>query len=335
MKEVINLEHFKMASAGHASYSRQDHLSGQNFKFRMNNRRAIIDSILNNCINQHNIVLTGDINLDTLTDNPNSMTTTYLNLMASHGLRQGVYHATRIKTCLDHFMVKTHSYCESFVFDNLTDHSPILLGIQLAGLETKNNNHNKTKVDYEGIHRMLCNEKWTDLYATKDPNMAAQILTSKLEDIIKYNTQIILLPKRKMPLKPWITVGVVKSIRRRDKLHKQNKTHQGNEDLKQKFINYRNTLNKLIKSLKRNYYRQLLHKNRGNIKETWNTIKQICNMKKQNQPSSELLKLSNNNSADSLNTANKFFTNIGSDLAKITLNKLNTTESSLSILTSK
>ncbi|KOB58115.1 Uncharacterized protein OBRU01_23934 [Operophtera brumata] len=112
-------------------------------------------------------------------------------------------------------------------------------------------------------------------------------------------------------------------------MHKQSKRDCNNDELKIKYLSYRNALNKLIKSLKLNFYRQLLEKHKGNVKETWNTIKEIYNLVKKNELSSDLLKHSN--ITDSLDEVNRFFTTIGSNLANETLSKLNTTDSLLAL----
>ncbi|CAK1597655.1 unnamed protein product [Parnassius mnemosyne] len=162
-------------------------------------------------------------------------------------------------------------------------------------------------------------------------NLAAQILTSKLEKAIKDNTFTSKISKRKTPLKPWITVGIVNSIRKRDKMHKKLKKDLNNEQLGHIYRNYRNTLNRLIKQLKINYYKVLLEKNKGNMKETWNTIKEICNMVKKKESSTDLLKHCLN-TTHSLDNVNRFFATVGYSLANDILSKLNTTDSSLSLL---
>lgn len=42
-------------------------------------------------------------------------------------MTQGINKATGGSTCLDHFMIKSKHKCQTFIFDSLTDHCPILL----------------------------------------------------------------------------------------------------------------------------------------------------------------------------------------------------------------
>ena len=51
-------------------------------------------------------------------------------------------------------------------------------------------------------------------------------------------------------LKPWMTKGIVNSIRNRERLFKKCKSQPFNINLKNKFIKYRNLLTRLIKIIK-------------------------------------------------------------------------------------
>ncbi|KAL4705129.1 hypothetical protein ACJJTC_005508 [Scirpophaga incertulas] len=251
--------------------------------------------------------------------------------MVMNGLKQGVHCPTRLKACLDHFIVKSACMTETFVFDELTDHSPILLMFQNCNINKNNNNqsYNRRKiVNFEGVKKDLAKETWSTLYSTSDANLAAQTLTTSLQKIIKKNATINMLQKKSLPLKPWITSGIVKSIRKRDKIHKQVKKHSNNIELRQKYIKYRNLLRKLIKKLKYEYYNNQLKMNNGNIKNTWNIIKDFCNIKNNKSPSNELLKIKSN-TKDSLDYINNFFTSVGPNIASTTLQKLACQENEL------
>ncbi|KAL4708222.1 hypothetical protein ACJJTC_014053 [Scirpophaga incertulas] len=128
----------------------------------------------------------GDINLDIISENPSAHTSNYLSIMAMNGLKQGVHCPTRLKACLDHFMVKSACMTETFVFDELTDHSPILLMFQNCNINKNNNNqsYNRRKiVNFEGVKKDLAKETWSTLYSTSDANLAAQTLTTSLQKL--------------------------------------------------------------------------------------------------------------------------------------------------------
>lgn len=287
-----------------------------------------LDNIIKTCSAKKVVILTGDLNLDIMSDNLNTNSALYLNLMASHGLKRGINCPTRQNTCLDHFMVKASAKIETFVFDELTDHSPILLYIDYTPTSKQNTYINKTKIDFSGISKCMENESWNDLYSLSDVNKAARLLTEKLESFISSNTSNKKISKRNNPLKPWITIGVIKSIRKRDRMHKKLKFYLNNLEMKHKYLAYRNILKKVIKTLKTDYYTDKLNKNRDNIKETWKTIKELCNMKLNKTSPTELLNI-NTNITRSLDDVNDFFATVGSNLAKQILQKLNTDETTL------
>ena len=82
---------------------------------------------------------------------------------------------------------------------------------------------------------------------------------------------------------PWITPGIIKSIVRRDKLHKlylKEKDEATKTELFSKFKRIRNTLSIVIKQAKSNYYKELFEANQSNIKQTWKEIKKIVNLNK-------------------------------------------------------
>ena len=85
-----------------------------------------------------------------------------------------------------------------------------------------------------------------------------------------------------------------------------------------KYKRYRNKLTHLLRTAKRCYYDRLLQKYQSNCKKTWNTLNEIINRRKTTKlPSTFLI---NNNEYKNPNliadTFCKYFTNLGTDLAK-------------------
>lgn len=291
-----------------------------------------VDTVLSN-ISSRNVIFTGDINLNILSDNLAECGPDYLNLMAMHGLSQGINLPTRVVTCLDHFMVKLHGTWKTLVFEQqLTDHSPILLHVDNARIMKNSITYKRTTVNYEGIKKSLADESWEDILLIDDANVATELFTSKIISIVNQHTLIRTISKRNQPLKPWITRGVVKSIRKRDRLHIKLKQAPEDEGIREKYNKYRNVCNKIIKNLKRDYYRNEFTKHRGKIKETWKTVKEVCNFDQSKKSSAIDLIHTSNNPTQSLNEVNSYFTTVGANLAGMTLQKMKSTESELAVL---
>lgn len=293
---------------------------------------ASLNGLLKN-IHSKNIVFTGDINIDIMPESIKGQAAEYVNLMAAFGLAQGVDRPTHQRTCLDHFMVKSQNKAHTIVFNEFTDHSPIMLLINSTLKKSKTINYNKIHINTEEIAKSLQNHKWDEFLAITDTNVAAESLVNTLKAVIENNTTVITIPKRKQPMKPWITMGVLKSIKKRDKLHKKIKANTNNDNIKEEYTKYRNICNRLIKQLKKDYYEREFCKSTGNPKETWRVIKEICSLNKTKVSSAELLKI-RTTCKESLDEVNNYFTSIGNRLANETLTKLNTTESNLASLAS-
>ena len=91
---------------------------------------------------------------------------------------------------------------------------------------------------------------------------------------VKYN-------KHKHKETPWITNGIIKSIKYRDNLYKMLKQKPpGSQEFLNSQINLR-TYNKIlwnsIRTAKKSYYNSCFQKYSSNIKKTWSTINHILN----------------------------------------------------------
>ncbi|CAG4915933.1 unnamed protein product [Colias eurytheme] len=288
-----------------------------------------LDKLLST-ISNNEIILTGDINLDILPSNTTGYACDYLNMMYFHGLRQGVNKPTRIKSCIDHFMIRTKKRCKTVVFDPLTDHAPILLEISTS--KDKNNNETlyKTIYDHKLLPDLIDNINWYEFYKIQDPNAAVTFFIDKIECALNNCKIVKKVPNRKRPLKPWITFGLIKCLRKRDRLHKRTKRNPTDLALLDEYKKYRNTCNNIIKNVKKSYYKDKLDKNYGNPKGMWKIIKEACSLSNNRAPSNELLNLKYD-TIDALNVVNNYFISIGGTLAKSTLNSLKKTEKELTL----
>jgi hypothetical protein len=101
--------------------------------------------------------------------------------------------------------------------------------------------------------------------------------------------------------KPWITNGIITSIKIKNKLHKKFIKCR-NENLKlqyfQKIKYYRNQISNLLRYSKKTYYSTYFNQNLNNLKNTWKGIKSIISIKSKNS-----------NNIDSLNINNKTIIN--------------------------
>ena len=89
--------------------------------------------------------------------------------------------------------------------------------------------------------------------------------------------------KKKHKKTLWITVGILKSINRRNKLYKSLKKTQLNSisyaTKKSNFNQYRNRLGKTIALAKRMYYKTIFEQYKQDMKKTWAILSDILHRK--------------------------------------------------------
>jgi hypothetical protein len=168
----------------------------------------------------------------------------------------------------------------------------------------------------------ILNQMENDL--TKDPNGNY----NKLEHIItsiKDKTmpcKMVKFNKYKHKKNDWITLGIIKSIKYKDKLYKKLKnmktpcTKRTNALINLK--TYEKILKKMIKLAKQRYYHNLFKKYNGNIKETWATLSQLIGRKKKKKEFSKCFIHNDKMIIDKNNIANEFnryFANVGLNTA--------------------
>lgn len=169
-------------------------------------------------------VFAGDINIDLL-DTDSRNTIHYITMMGSSGFVSIVNSATRkvsnSKSCLDH---------------KFTDHDPILLNLHLQpNTVIKQRKYTYQYIDHDKIDSLLEQERWENGLCTGDPNIGTNNFIDSLKSIISASTTTKTITCKKRRIKPWISAGLLVSIRTRDKLKKECVTNNKNLALLTKY----------------------------------------------------------------------------------------------------
>lgn len=282
---------------------------------------------INNNVNNIEI-FTGDININIMNkqDNHNNI---YLNNMAKYGYISYINKPTRItnetKSCLDHFFLKTDARntdinCKSFIIEtNITDHFPICLSIPIEFEKPNTYINHIRKTDYDKVSQLLSFENWEDVCNINDVNTCTNNFVSIVKKHIDSATSYLHNNTKNKKIKPWITNGIIKSIRTRDSMKKQILRNINNPQLLNDFKTYRNKLTRLIKITKNNYYTDKISSCNKNLKQTWKLIREATNTDK-NKSNSSINILDNNgipitSNEQKANEFNSFFCNIGNEIA--------------------
>ena len=70
--------------------------------------------------------------------------------------------------------------------------------------------------------------------------------------------------EKKLKLKSWLTPALLKSIQTKNKMFKRLHKNSDNLVLTEKYKAYQNSLNRLLRLAKRNYYNSVLNEHKGN-----------------------------------------------------------------------
>ena len=283
------------------------------------------DIVNHDKIRRKKIILCGDININILnkTDIP---TLNYINLMQSHHFIQTIMQPTRIPpnntnnpSLLDHIWINSDIHIKSGVLEiDITDHLPAFSLLKLHAIK-QNQTHKKVHRirDENNVNKLkqkLSNFEWRfeNFHNIDDKfkyfyDRLNKLYTSCCPKATKQYTD-------KLLSKPWLTPGIMKSIKTRAMNFKLLKQGRITIEAHKK---YHYLLNKIIEKAKNLYNRNLFSRNKKNPKKTWSIIKNLMG-KKHSKPVTTIVR--NNQTLtediDIAKSMNEFFATIGSDLDK-------------------
>lgn len=277
----------------------------------------------------HTIAVIGDTNINICSNSNDSRSEQYLNVVASHGLLPAHQLPTRLDNCLDHILLKTKYKATTLVLDTtITDHSAVVLSIEPCNKIKKTHKLSLTRFNLPNAIKDIECFDFSKINTMLDPNLATNELISILSSIVIRNTIYRSIPCRARIIKPWITSGLLRCIRNRDKMHLKIKKEPENSILKLTYLRYRNFCNNLLKKLKVEYEKQELLKAKNNPKKMWETIRKITDAKHNSPLPNELLKLCHS-PLKSVDSINLYFTQVGKSLSNSIIHTQNSSQSSL------
>lgn len=173
------------------------------------------------------------------------------------------------------------------------------------------------RTDYDKVFQLLSFENWDNVYNYSNSNTCINNFVNTLKKHI--NSASSHSSKNfKRKIKPWITNGIIQSIKTRDRMKKQILNNNNNMQLRDEYKTYRNRLTRIIKITKNNYYTDQLNSCNGNIKQTWKIIRDATNTEKNNCTSNINILDDHGNvitcNKQKANEFNTFFCNIGKEI---------------------
>jgi hypothetical protein len=279
--------------------------------------------------NKH-IILVGDFNINLLNFNENSKIRDFLDLHLSNNLVPQITVPTRVTdssaTLIDHIYTNLDNdkLTAGTLLTDITDHHCNFLLIN----KWKNDPNKEPKYityrkfnesNIESLNNALSNTDWSSVLACSNPNVAYDLFIQTY--LALFNIHLPLVTKRfnkyKHKLQSWMTKGILKSMKTKEKLYLASR--KGSSAAKEKYKQFLSAYNKVIRNAKKLYWENKFESSAKNIKETWKNINQILNKKYKNNDLPSLFKHEDNpltDSSDISNGFNNYFSTVGFNLAE-------------------
>ena len=229
---------------------------------------------------------------------------------------------------IDHIITNSATGHNEFKLDiiktDLSDHFPIVFAIKTNEITQRLVVKSTYKLSYcekniEKFKNTLHNRNWDEIKKIEDPSKAYKYFLKIFIDIYGNsfpNSEVKV--KLKSDQSPWITKNIAKSSKKKQRLYEKflkNRAPKNEETYK----TYKSLFETIKRRSKKKFYSEKLQKFKGDAKKTWSVMKEIlgkCTTKSSTLPTKITV-----NKTDIFDTKkiadefNKFFTNIGTDLA--------------------
>ena len=285
-------------------------------------------------VDKHKCVLLGDFNINSLS--VDDTVEGFLTSLQCIGLDQLITSPTRVtresSTLIDHIYsnVNLSEIHSGIIQSDVSDHFTIFVifkNIAKVQPDKKRIQYRCYKgYDVNKFQEDLAVFNWETVYNSKEVNTAYVVFCSSFSNICNKHAPLVTknLGKRKAAQKPWISQGIMKSIRLKHRMYSKVIKSNHRQDLVDKYKKYRNVLTNILKNAKRNYYCDLLQNNMNDSGKTWAIINELLAGRNRSHRSPEVDRLIKQvhgkneqltSVSDISNEFNDFFVNIGPNLA--------------------
>lgn len=281
--------------------------------------------------NKSNYIL-GDFNINLLNSTSHDASNQFLETMYANSCKPLISKPTRITcnsaTLIDNIFSSDidKDIISGLLYSDISDHIPVFSFTKHEDLSTQKlkfpNITHVRKINQETqkvFFQEIQHTNWKHVLSSSDTNNAYKLF---LETFSKVFDNCFPLQENKVKnhfnSKPWITTGLAKSIKHKNKLYKKfiSAPTSANNN---KFKTYRNKLTTLIRISKKNHYHKLILNSKNDMKATWKVLNNILKRKRSvNNKCTDSFIDNGSEITDPQDIANgfcNFFTEIGPNLA--------------------
>ena len=218
------------------------------------------------------------------------MTNDFVNVITSHSLYPSITKPTRntskTATLIDNIFTNSKSKQTSgIIITDLSDHLPIFRSTDFnVSRNTVKNDVEIRQYTTESVNKLkneLKNVGWENVCNSSDVN---ESYTNFVNTFNKIHDECIPLKKKRFRSQknnsrsPWISFALLKCIRRKNVLYKKFLKKPTDVNI-EKYKKYRNKLYATLRLAKRNYFADLLEKEKNNMRNIWKVINSIIRPK--------------------------------------------------------
>ena len=215
-------------------------------------------------------------------------------MIYSEGFSPLIFEATRITensiSCIDHIHSNFISYSTSgSIAYKVADHLPVFAVVYDPKHQPFPNTieyRDFRKFQRQAFRNDLRKEIWTSVFKSSDPNESLSRFLHLFNNISNKHAPLKILKTKNKPNKPWVTIGLKKSIKMCDKLYKQWLVTR-DVSFYDRYKTYRNKIAIINKLYRTSYYNGILSEP-NNSKKMWDNINLIINKKTPSSTISEI-----------------------------------------------
>ena len=203
-----------------------------------------------------------------------------------------------------------HSYLRSgLLITDSSDHLPIF-SISLDHMRTHQRQESlfvrdKSEQNISNFLEELDCIDWSNLDGYNDPKICYSKFLERYTKTYEKHFPLKKLKHRLHSRRPWISQGLLKSIKHKNKLYKR---YLSNPSPQKELIykTYKNKLNHSLRIAKRLYYDKKLNESKSNIRATWSLLNEVLNNKKLRPKPNSVFKVDDQEISDPMEIANRF-----------------------------
>lgn len=283
-------------------------------------------------------MIVGDTNVNILDKNIGGLGHRYLDILHEGGFVQYLSGCTRrtptSESCVDHMFLKSRiCTMNSAIYTcSLTDHYCTLCRInfeQKKGGCSRNAVKATSKfLHSENFNKRIENISWDFVYSEKDAKKAFASFYEKLLEVANSCMSSGIKTSNKLTkIKQWITTGLIKCIRKREKMAMAVHREPFNTPLVANFKRYRNILKSAIRTSKQMFFRQKFADCGTDLKKMWQTINLATDTENNSRQLINKIVTADNRTlgasqeGEMAEEFNNYFTNIGREISDTIKNK--------------